>query len=857
MACNFKTEDHQQIYDMIRALVEENPDITLKGVIDTFEKEMPGMVPENMVIESLVLPEEKNVDATKKKINKKLNQMRKEARLADKLDRLLQHQLERKTREKVPPTEEVEEINAILNQLQALASLNEDLTDEQFAQVIGDIENIRIRYNQAFDTDAPVSKAAIKNALDNLKSLREQTQMKRYNRRMEELKEQLARLEDPEADITDLLTDNTSVAWKPLDEAILRKKIEIEDLKQKVQEDIARIRRKKLSEKGINLFGFPIKGKVPSKMVELGLIARELGWELPRTMAFMFDASAFMVQLAPVVVQEFASPISNAYRRAVMNEPIQVFAGWNRLGMVFNQGFWQVVKSDLRAINRKQPGSLKSTKGLHTRKMFDQIVNDEHYQLMEKAGLKISQAKSLTDSEEFYRTSLVNRIPLAGWIKDASEDTMVTTLNLYRVSLFKQFYEANPGLGLDEYKKIAEHINNLTGTTNFKPEITGSLSYVMSAPRLLISRAKLAFQFITGANLKNIDIPKTVNEGGLTKGVRFKTPADAFMFNHLAGMGASYAALFAATAALATQWDFIDFEEDWEEADFLRIRVGNTAFDITGGVGILYRTMAQAIYLTFGPSEGASESARKRINYLRNVKNQDALGVIMRNLVRYKLHPTITSGWGMYTGENFFGEPYDFFQAERSTLIPGEAKPYLGPIPARTEALLRAMMPIFMSTMMEQYSDATPNTGFFADSAVNLAQFFGMNTFEYSDLSQDVRVREYFNELRYKPARDYPDPLSKKLDNPYKEYLKIKYKELEGNALGQLVLDNGADASTLSEKELKLKWKTIKRNLHRDFVDKYQTEINNLQDKPEKKKEATGGGGRPKRPARPSRPSRG
>ena len=205
----------------------------------------------------------------------------------------------------------------------------------------------------------------------------------------------------------------------------------------------------------------------------------------------MMDGSAFGVQLAPIVIQDMFPSIP----ALVKGEWSEVFSGWQIIRRVFMDGFWNSVYSDIKNIDLST--RLKSAKGEWANKIFREIVSSPNYALMKQSGLQISETQSLTDSEEFYRSDLINKVPLFGFTKDLSENTMVATLNLYRAHMFDRFYNMYGPMSLNEWKRVSEHINNMTGTTNKAPRIMSALSYGLSAPKLALSRLRLVWALST------------------------------------------------------------------------------------------------------------------------------------------------------------------------------------------------------------------------------------------------------------------------------------------------------------------------------------------------------------------------
>lgn len=793
MACKVRTKRLEAVFNTIKALVKENSNITTLEDIDSwFKVNRPEVLPEE-ILDSLVATSPKKVNQAKKNIQKRILDLKNQGLLTNELETLLEKSVG-KVGDKFPPLKEASRIGEIIRELTRVALSDQELSDIVFGDLISRLENINLLYGQSFLSKvSPETRTqAIKRAVENIKEIKKNMDISKLDSKVKDLQEKLADLDSDDFDVSSLLEPDTNVVLEAVDKEILIKEGQIQDLKHRIEAKINEVKLRDKSKRGI--MGFD--GKGAQDMRYLYERIKQEAWEAPRSLAFMGDLSAFGVQLAPVI----ASQSTRVNMKAMLNGDYpNVFASQKKMANIFNESVFQLFADEVR--NNE---SNRSTKGLWARQKLAEIKQDPLYHIMKEAGLKISESKSLSESEEFYTSTLLNKVPFLGLLKDFSEDTMVTSLNMYRVQLFKEYYDMAGGMMTDEELKGAvEFINNLTGSTRV---VTPFADKLMSAPKLLISRMRLAFY----EPLKlpgRIDIKNTVKQRKL----RWSSPTDAFIANKMLGIWRGYGIWF----ALLSQIPGIEFGEDPEESDFLRVRFNDTSVDMTGGIGSLYRMTAKIYTSLHGPTDNATFTAKSRAKYLELTK--DWKSIALETLVGYRLHPTFGLMSQVYTGTDFFGQPY------HEMFGPGE-------VSSRLEASIRSLMPISVETITDQLM-FTPNSNFAEDAVISSLQIMGLNTFEYGDKSQDFRVRDYFNDIEYKPSIRYPKGLSKKAKSLEADFIKQKYREAWGNALGQLILDHNSDSSNLSKRQLAGKFKGIKAQLDRDFKEQYGDKIKSLEDK--------------------------
>lgn len=797
MACKVKNTRLSAIYDVILSLTRDNPNIkTLGDIQEWFKINRPGIQPEE-IVDALVATTPKKVNEAKSNLTKLRNGIKREAQISDKLTDLI-NQLDTTT--ELTPDQKVQEVNNLTKELLDLVLKNTSLSLEQKHKIALNLGDIDIQFRVLFKNQSTRDKT--KQIIERLVGeIKADLNTKNVNERVKDLDKKIESLEGDEIDASAIADPDANVRFDPLEDAIAREERELSALKgafERLKSDL-KIKARATEE---GLFGFKSEGAINFRINTLKM-GRE-GWEVMRTLKFMFDASAFGVQLAPVVIPALTKVDLKALASGNMTE---AFASQRQLAKIFRQTFIDVVGENLResarAYKAGDKDALRKANGLLTARITREIKNDPLYELMVKSDLKISEARSLSRSEEMFHSTILNKWRVLGLAKDISEDTMIATLNSYRAMLFKEFHLLHPGLSDAEYKKVARFINNLTGTSHVN---TGAAAFVLSAPRLALSRLQLAFIKPLGL-IGRIDAPRSIKEGGL----RFQDAADQYIAKQLFQMWYGYARIFAMIGALGALGAGIDFGEDPEETDFLRVRAGSTMYDFTGGMGAMYRMAVKVLTAWFGTSEGASYLAKKRNNFLES-QGKSAIDAAIKDLIRNRLHPTITGIDQIITGKDFFGKPY------HELFGPGA-------VGARAEAIARSLSPIFITTLMDQMF-FTPNSNFTEDNFISILQFFGVNTFEFQDSSSSLESTEFFNRIKAKPNTEYPDQLSlsKNENDTRLQYLRMKYKEAYGNLMGDLI----KASPNMTKAEFQSKLRSKSGSLKREFLTEHKDQIDKL-----------------------------
>lgn len=798
MACNIDKSKIKAIRDVTRAAVKASPEInTLDKLIDWFATNRPEISKQD-VVDSFVATTPRKVDAAKKAINDRIKNIRSEAKLVSKISDLIDN-IEKKS-DPFPTDSEMEAINSSVQQLYRLIEVNKEISNIDRGDIFTRIADIQLQYGRFFDSNiSDQHKTTMK---ESMRVVKEKLQISKLDAKLKDLDERKKKLEGGEIDVDAMFEASPHVESVPLSDAILEKENALFEKKQ-AYEAYKNTRRIKEIAKQKGLFGF--KGSAAVSIREkLMLYGKEI-FEAPRTMKFMADMSFFFTQLAPYSLSKIGTVDLKALRAG---EFANTFASQRDLVRLFKEYTLDVLLSDVDAAKTNK--NFKKATGEVYGQRMKPIIDHPLYSTFKKWGLALTEARSVSGSEEMFHSGLLERIPGLGFIKGISEDMMVATINAVRFEEFLRFYRANPGLPESQYIMWARFVNQATGAGDLiiggKKYDSSILSYGLSAPRLLISRVGLAIVRPVKV-IGSIDINQSIKD----KGLRFQSPAEKYiaqeMFRIMRGYMAMAGIFIAANALLGD--DEVDYElKDPEENDFLKISIANSKYDYTGGVGAIVRMLSKMYYNWAGLPEDASFLAKRSAKIAKAFGDDDPLDPAIQALIKNRVHPTVSFVKSVITGSDFFGRVYQ-----------------PDPISASHTAFWRSMSPIFIETLIDQEL-FSPNSGVVEDKANSLVQLLGVNVLSADDKSQNLTSKNFFNKNEIKPDAEYPSALSKKthVEDTRLKYLRQKYKLANGDMLGNIIESN----PDMSKSEFSAKSKSGSAQLQREFVKEYSDQIKKL-----------------------------
>lgn len=218
----------------------------------------------------------------------------------------------------------------------------------------------------------------------------------------------------------------------------------------------------------------------------------------------------------------------------------------------------------------------------------------------------------------------LKKIPYFGrWIR-ASERNMIVGLNMVRTEIFYEFMRKNPNATSEELDAYAEITTIGSGRGNLGTFTYAgmALSLAFFAPRFAVSRIQLPFML--AKHWKHKRVRKELIKDFMING------ATAFTVLNLAAM-----------AGATVDWDP-------ESSDFLKIKKGNTRYDIFGGGLPLVRLFGRLFF-----------AITNRVGITGKYKPEYATPELKReftNFILYKLNPVWTYGHTVITGKNIIGQ---------------------------------------------------------------------------------------------------------------------------------------------------------------------------------------------------------
>ncbi len=264
------------------------------------------------------------------------------------------------------------------------------------------------------------------------------------------------------------------------------------------------------------------------------------------------------------------------------------------------------------------------------------IKQHENHETRVKAGLKIKSLENIkfSDREEYFLSSLGEKIPLYGHVVKDSNRHMVSHLTLMRVMAFDRFLDSYPDATDEELKNWANYVNIASGIGDMGAfnKVASEMSIAFFSPRFSTSRIQMPYEVF-----KYKDTPR----------VRKEIAKNYMKFLAMVGF-----ALWLAKLAGA------DVELNSESPDWLKIKIGNTRIDLWGG-------LQQPARLTV-------LYAMKTLNsfgVLQMKKNIDLFDATAR-FVRYKLAPAISFPLELMQGKNAVGQETNIFQSFANNITP-------------------------------------------------------------------------------------------------------------------------------------------------------------------------------------------
>jgi len=306
---------------------------------------------------------------------------------------------------------------------------------------------------------------------------------------------------------------------------------------------------------------------------------------------------------------------------------------------VLRQGLIATVNYPSKAV----PAFLKSAKAAFSEMTAEQIQlgikNAPHHWIRERSKLYLAELEGarLTAREEMFMSRLLRKAPVFKKIVGASERQFVTYLNMMRVAAFDEFLLKNPNATPVELAAWADYINVSTGRGNLRSFSTAgtALATVVFAPRFAVSRFETPYTLI-----RHWKQPRVRARIAKELATTMSVGVTALALADLAGLEVGL---------------------DPREADFGKIRFGDTRIDIWGGMQQPARLFLRAV-LQAGKAAG--------INEVGASYSGESVDDLMWRFIRYKASPGVNIVSSLLEGKNAVGEEVTPIEVAWKSILP-------------------------------------------------------------------------------------------------------------------------------------------------------------------------------------------
>jgi hypothetical protein len=329
----------------------------------------------------------------------------------------------------------------------------------------------------------------------------------------------------------------------------------------------------------------------------------------------------------------------------ILNVPRSLMASFD-LSAPFRQGlmvapryprtFFRNFNSMFRAF-----GSEKAYHAIH-----EDIVNRPTFDLMQRGGLALTELGSLEQREEQFLSNFAERIPVAGHGVRASGRAYTGFLNKTRADVFDTLVSkaAEQGLDVEDDKllqSIARFVNSATGRGDLgaMQKHALALNTLMFSPRLLWSR----LNFMNPVYYARLD--PFARKEALKAAVSLAGTISLVLY--LAKLGGA------------------NVNTDPRNADFAKMRFGNTRVDVLGGFQQPLRVIAQ---LTSGKI--VSSTTGKTLTLGPQGPGKLSRRDILQRFFETKLAPVPSLINDAFKGTDFEGKPFSWKKAAYQRMIP-------------------------------------------------------------------------------------------------------------------------------------------------------------------------------------------
>lgn len=347
------------------------------------------------------------------------------------------------------------------------------------------------------------------------------------------------------------------------------------------------------------------------------------------------------------------------------------------------------------------------------------IISRPTYDKMKKARLAVATI------EEEFPSGIPEKIPVFGRLYKASQDAYTGFIHKQRADVFDKYLEIAERSDIDiddkvELESIGKLVNSLTGRGNLGrlEPAANVINNVFFAPRLLKS---------------HIDV-LTAHMGDPKVSAFTKRQAAGNLVRIISGT-AAVLVIAGAVAPDSVEWDP-------RSADFGKIKIGSTRFDVSGGMASV---VTLASRLITNSTKSSTTGLVKQLG-TGEFGSSDRLDVVY-NFFENKLAPLYSTVKSLAVGKNWEGD-----------------KPTIG----------STLKDLFVPIIFTNYKELKDNPDSADILLAMIAEGLGISTNTYSDISDDwtqkttkemIQFREKFGKVKTEEASDL---FNKKMNDWFK-----------------------------------------------------------------------------------------
>lgn len=326
------------------------------------------------------------------------------------------------------------------------------------------------------------------------------------------------------------------------------------------------------------------------------------------------------------------------------------------ISAVFRQGGYYALSHPVAGLAKPTRAMLQSFTDLGWRNVEAEIKSDPAFAKLRDAGVEFTGVDkadpNLTRREEGYLGGeYLAYVPVAKQIKDFSERTFVSFLDAQRLHVGKTILDGMTEAQRNdptEVKAVAKLVNIATGRGSLGSrgnQLAPALNIAMFSPRLLASRVQL---------LNNMINPVTIAK--MPPGARKAMIKDNVKF--LAATGAILGLAKAAGATVSL---------DPDDAEFLKIRFGNTVYDQLTG-------LQQPLRYIINMGRAVNPVNIRALQSGPEMYSGKNTAEMTKQFARSKLNPALAPVIDAIAGEDFEGRKFSASREARDLITPLPAK---------------------------------------------------------------------------------------------------------------------------------------------------------------------------------------